>query len=74
MSKINSSLRKLSGDPKTTSSVMEPVQRASTPGITPLKLVLVGLDPRRADAHFAHCVLIEQVQDSREVESVDDWI
>ena len=43
MSKINSSLRKLSGGPKTTSSVTEPVQLASTPGITPLKVVLVGL-------------------------------
>ena len=43
MSKINSSLRKLSGDPKTTSSVIEPVQLASTPGMTPLKVVLVGL-------------------------------
>ena len=41
--KINSSLRKLSGDAKTTSSVIEPVQLASTPGITPLKVVLVGL-------------------------------
>ena len=29
--------------PKTTSNVIEPVQRASTPGITPLKVVLVGL-------------------------------
>ena len=38
-----SSLRKLSGDPKTTSSVTEPVQLASTPGMTPLKVVLVGL-------------------------------
>ena len=43
MSKINSSLRKLSGEPKTTSSVIEPVQRASTPGMTPLKVVFVGL-------------------------------
>ena len=42
ISKINSSLRKLSGDPKTTSSVIEPVQQASTPGMTPLKVVLVG--------------------------------
>ena len=42
-SKINSSLRNLSGDPKTTSNVIEPVQRASTPGITPLKVVLMGL-------------------------------
>ena len=41
--KINSSLRKLSGDAKTTSSVIEPVQHASTPGMTPLKVVLVGL-------------------------------
>ena len=40
---INSSLRKLSGDPKTTSGVIEHVQQASTPGITPLKVVLVGL-------------------------------
>ena len=37
------SLLKLSGDPKTTSNITEPVQRASTPGITPLKVVLVGL-------------------------------
>ena len=43
MSKINSSLRKLSGDPKTTSSVTEPVQLASTLGMTPLKVVFVGL-------------------------------
>ena len=43
MSKIKSSLRKLSGEPKTTSNVIEPVQQASTPGITPLKVVLVGL-------------------------------
>ena len=43
MSKIHSSLRKLSGDPKTTSSVTEPVQLASTPGMTPLKVVFVGL-------------------------------
>ena len=42
-SKIKSSLRKLSGDPKTTSRVIEPVQLASTPGMTPLKVVLVGL-------------------------------
>ena len=43
MSKVNSSLRKLSGDLKKTSSVIEPVQQASTPGMTPLKVVLVGL-------------------------------
>ena len=43
ISKINSSLWKLSGEPKTTSSVIEPVQWASTPGITPLKVVIVGL-------------------------------
>ena len=41
--KINSSLRKLSGDPKTTSSVTKHVQLASTPSMTPLKVVLVGL-------------------------------
>ena len=34
---------KLSRDLKTTSSVIEPVQHASTPGMTPLKVVLVGL-------------------------------
>ena len=43
ISKINSSLQKLSGDPKTTSSVTEPVQWASTPGMMPLKVVFVGL-------------------------------
>ena len=37
------SLQKLSGDPKTTSSVIEPVQQASTPGMMPLKVVFVGL-------------------------------
>ena len=43
MSKINSLLQKLSEDPKTTSRVIEPVQQASTPGMTPLKVVFVGL-------------------------------
>ena len=43
MSKINSLLRKLSEDPNTTSSVIEPVHQASKPGMTPLKVVLVGL-------------------------------
>ena len=77
MSKINSSLRKLSGDPETTSSVTEPVQLASTPGITPLMVVLVGL----IYAHFPHCILVKQVQaaapvhkDSSEVKSVDDGV
>ena len=81
MSKINSSLRKLSGDPKTTSSVIEPVQLASTPGMTPLKVVFGGLNPRGIYAHFPHCILVKQVQavaavhkDSREVESVNDWV
>ena len=80
MSKINSSLRKLSGDPKTTSSVTEPVQLASTPGMTPLKVVFVGLI-LEVYAHLAHCILIKQVQattavhqDSREVKSIDDWV
>ena len=31
------------GDPKTTSSVIEPVQWASTPGMAPLNVVFVGL-------------------------------
>ena len=81
MSKINSSLRKLSGDPKTTSSVIEPVQWASTLGMTPLKVVFVGLILEGSNTHFAHCVLIKQVQaaaavhkDSSEVKSVNDWI
>ena len=43
MSKISSSLRKLFHDPKTTSSVIELVHRASMPGMTPLKVVFVGL-------------------------------
>ena len=43
MSKITSSLQKLSGEPNTTSSIREPVQRASGPGITPLKVVLPWL-------------------------------
>ena len=43
MSKIESLFRKLSGELKTTSSVIDPVQQASTPGITPLKVVLLWL-------------------------------
>ena len=43
MLKIKSSLQELPDEPKTTSSVIEPVQRASTPGMTPLKVVFVGL-------------------------------
>ena len=43
MSKISSSLRKLSGEPNTTYNVREPVQRASMLGITPLKVVLLWL-------------------------------
>ena len=81
MSKINSSLQKFSGDPKTTSSVIEPVQWASTPGMTALKVVLVGLILEGSNTHFAHCILIEQVQaaagvhkDSSEVKSVDDGV
>ena len=81
MSKINSSLQKLSGDPKTTSSVTEPVQLASTPGMTPLKVVLVGLILEGSMPIFAHCVLVKQVQaaaaihkDSSEVKSVNDWV
>ena len=81
MSKINSLLRKLSGDPKTTSSVTEPMQWASTPGMTPLKLVFVGLILEGIYTHFVHCVLIKQVQaaaaihkDSSEVKSVNNWV
>ena len=39
----NSSLGKLSRDPKTTSSVIEPMQRAFMPSMTPLNVVFVGL-------------------------------
>ena len=81
MSKINSSLRKLSGDPKTTSSVTEPVQLASTPGMTAFKGRFSGFNPRGIDAHFPHCILVKQVQadaavhkDSSEVKSVNDWV
>ena len=81
MSKINSSLWKLSGDPKTTSSVTEPVQLASTPGMTPLKVVFCGFNPGWIYAHFPHCILVKQVQaaatvheDSCEMKSVDDWV
>ena len=80
MSKINSSLRKLSVDPKTTSSVIEPVQWASTPGMTPLKVVLVGLIlegsipifalyPDRAGSGAAAVH-----KDSSEVKSVNDGV
>ena len=81
MSKIKSSLQKLSSDPKTTSNVIEPVQRASTPGMTPLKVVFVGLILEGLMPIFAHCILIEQIQaaatiheDSREMESINDWV
>ena len=81
MSKINSSLQKLSGDPKTTSSVTEPVQLASTPGIMPLKVVFGGLNPRGIYAHFPHCILVKQVEaaaavhkDSSEMKSVNNWV
>ena len=80
MSKVNSSLRKLSGDPNTTSSVTEPVQLASTPSMTPLKVVFVGLI-LGVYAHFVHRILIKQVQaaaavhqDSGKVKSFDDWV
>ena len=81
MSKIKSSLWKLSGEPKTTSSVIVPVQRASTPGITPLKVVFVGLILEGSIPVFAECVLIENVkataavhEDSCEVESINNWV
>ena len=68
MSKINSSLQKLSGDPKTTSSVTEPVQLASTPGMTPLKVVFVGLIIKQVQAAAAvH-------EDSSEMKSVNNWV
>ena len=80
MSKINSLLQKLSGDLKTTSSVIEPVQRASTPGMTPLKVVFVGLI-HDGLMPILHCVLIEQIEaattvheDSRQVKSINDWV
>ena len=33
----------ITDEPKTTPRVIDPMQQASTPGITPLKVVLVGL-------------------------------
>ena len=81
MSKINSSLQKLSGDPKTTSSVIESVQQASTPGMTPLKVVLVGLILEGSMPILRTVYPEEQVQaaatiheDSCEMESVNDGI
>ena len=42
---------------------------------------LSGFDPRGVDTHFAHFILIKQVQaaaavhqDSGEVKSIDDWV
>ena len=43
MLKISSLLLKLSGELNTTSSVKDPVQRASMPGINPVKVVLLWL-------------------------------
>ena len=80
MSKVNFSLRKLSGEPNTTSSTREPVQLASGPGITPLMvvllwLILVGFIP------ILRTVLIYQIkttaavhEDSGEMVSVDYWV
>ena len=77
MSKINSSLQKLSGDPKTTSSVTEPVQLA----YDAFKGRSGGFNPRGIDAHFPHCILVKQVQaaaavhkDSNEVKSINNWV
>ena len=46
-----------------------------------LKGRFCGFDPSGVYTHFAHCVLIKQVQaaadvhkDSSEVKSVDDWV
>ena len=81
MSKVNFSLRKLSGEPNTTSSTREPVQRASGPGITPLKVVLLLADSCRFYPHFADGVLIYQIKttavvhkESGEVVSVNYWV
>ena len=81
MSKINSSLWKLSGGPNTTTSLKELVQQASTPGITPLKVVLLGLILDGSIPIFMDSVLIDQVKtvvavdkDSSEIISVDDRI
>ena len=52
ITKINSSLRKLSGDPKTTSSVTEPVQLASTLDIVPFRSGYHALLGRTAFARF----------------------
>ena len=81
MSKINSSLRKLSGDPKTTSSVTEPVQIGLYTWYDAFKGRFSGFNPRGIDAHFPHCILVKQVRaaaavhkDSSEVKSVNNWV
>ena len=40
-----------------------------------------GLDPSGIDTHFAHCMLIEQIEaatsvhkDARQVKSINDWV
>ena len=43
MVKSSYSLLKLLGEPNVTSSMREPLQRASVPGITPSKVVLLWL-------------------------------
>ena len=80
MSKVNFSLWKLSGEPNKTSSTREPVQRASGPGITPVKVVLLWLI-LFGYPHFADCVLIYQIkttaavhEDLGEMVSVDNWV
>ena len=81
MSKVNFSLRKLQGEPNTTSNSREPVQRASEPGITPLKGSIALADSCRVYPHFADCVLIYQIKstavvhkDSSEMVSVNYWV
>ena len=82
MSKVNFSLRKLSGEPNTTSSTREPVQRASGPGITySFKGSIALADSCRVYPHFADGVLIYQIKttasihkDSGEMVSVNYWV
>ena len=58
MVKSNSSLLELSGEPNVTSNMREPLQRASTPGITPFEGGVTLDDSGWVYPHVADSVLI----------------
>ena len=82
MVKSSSSLLKLSGKPNVTSSTREPLQRASMPGITPSKVVLLwlildGSIPILRTVSWYIRLRLRTVavhEDTSEMVSVDYWV